>query len=71
LLDGRKRDFATIRVLSKIEHFSYSDWRIINAHEDDETCSQTDPRHKLSDLWREAGREVRTQGWTAPHNAAP
>jgi hypothetical protein len=54
--------------LYKIDYFSSSDCRIINSHEGQEAYSQTDTRHTLSDLWRGAGREVRTQHRTAPNS---
>jgi len=58
------------QVLCKIDRFSSADCRIINNHEGQEASSQKGTCHALSDLWRGAGREVRTQHRTAPNNAA-
>ena len=58
------------RFLCKIDHFSSSDFRIINNHEGQEVYSQKGAGHPLPDLWRGAGREVQTQYGTAPNDAA-
>jgi hypothetical protein len=62
---------TTIQVsLSKIDHFSSSDYRILNNHEGQEAYSQTGTGCPLPDLWRGARREVRTQHGPAPYRAA-
>jgi hypothetical protein len=62
---------TTIEVsLSKIDHFSSSDCGILNNHEGQEAYSQTGTGYPLPDLWRGAGREVRTQHGPAPYRTA-
>jgi hypothetical protein len=54
----------------KIEHFSGADCDMIDNHEGQEAYSQTGSRGSLPDLWRGAGRKMRTHHGTPPYTAA-
>jgi hypothetical protein len=63
----RRRLFPNyLRSLCKIDRFSCSDCRIVDTYDGQKAYSQTGKHGPLSDLWRGAGREVRTQYRTAP-----
>jgi hypothetical protein len=72
LAEVRDGDFSlNIRVhCAKLNIFSCADCRIIGSHEGQEAYSQTDTSCPLPDVWREAGREMRTQHGTPPDTTA-